>query len=241
MLYRCCGSYASGPPVYGAHPDDPGDHFDLSHVTYVTVNGEHLVLFRYVQGNAVWQDFAFFVGSLNYAGALPVIGPNNRYQPVGPNLVIMLHTLQGSDAMCCPSGPWRTVATLSANSHGLFTPSSTPSPGVASAATSAQQAAVAALISLDRANGITDIEGPRCFIVQTYAECAYGEGGKEGDEAWALLQLKNGTWALLEGNGGEVTTDRGIAQFGSFEAMLEKQYGIPASVAKQFAAKINDL
>lgn len=120
VLYRCCGSYASGPPVYGAHPDDPGDHFDLSHVMYVDVNGQHLVLFRYVQGNDAWRDFAFFVGSLNYAGQLPVVGPNNRYQTVGPNLVVRLHTLQGSDAMCCPSGPWRTIATLSANSHGLF-------------------------------------------------------------------------------------------------------------------------
>jgi|GEM_PF-6788458 len=132
VLYRL---YASGPPVYGAHPGS--GYFSLSNVRYLTVNGQHLVLFSYTNGgNAGWQDFAFFVGSLNYAGELPFMGRNARYQSVGSNLVIRLHTLRGSDPMCCPSGPWRTVATLSANAHGLFTvtpnPAATPSTRIAS-------------------------------------------------------------------------------------------------------------
>lgn len=257
VVYRCCEASPSGDDVYGAHPGDSGDHFDLSHVVYITVNGEHLVLFRYVAGNSVWKDFAFFVGSLNYAGALPVIGPNNKYQTVGPNLVIRLHTLQGSDAMCCPSGPWVTIATFSANSGGLF--ASTPNPTAtratqiesvgsaspahptgaavsASAATTAQRAAVAALFSLERSRGNTDVERPSCFIVQSYAQCLY-EMGHGNADGWVLLYLKNGEWTFL-GGGGEVAYDQGVAQFGSFAAMLERQYGVPASVATQFAANI---
>lgn len=126
VLYRCCGSSASAPPVYGPHPGEDGEYFSLSRVVHVTVNGQHFVLFRYVEGNAVWRDFAFFVGSLNYAGELPVVGPSNRYQSVGSNLLIKLHTMQGSDPMCCPSGPWVTVATFSANAHGLFAVTSSP-------------------------------------------------------------------------------------------------------------------
>jgi len=51
-----------------------------------------------------------------------------------------------------------------------------------------------------------------------------------------VAALKHGAWTLL-GGGGEVIVDRRIAKFGSIASMLEKQYGIPASVAKQFAAK----
>jgi hypothetical protein len=106
----------------------------------------------------------------------------------------------------------------------------------ASAATTAQKAAVAALISAERSRGNTDVEKPSCFIVQTYAQCQYEVGGGNAGE-WALLYLKNGQWTFL-GGGGEVSYDHGVAQFGSFAAMLERQYGIPASVAKQFAATI---
>lgn len=227
--------------LYGPHPGDPADAFSLCCVKYLIVNGQHLVLFRYVNGNSAWQDFAFFVGSLNYAGELPVAGPNTEYQSVGQNLIISLHTMRSGDAYCCPSGPMRTIAIFSADSHGLFTstPTTTPTPATASAATSAHTAAVAALISLERSHGRTDVEGPRCIIVQTYAECAFEiAGGNAG--MWALLDLKSATWTFL-GDGGEVTYDHGVAQFGSFASMLERQYGIPASVAKRFAAKINDI
>lgn len=106
----------------------------------------------------------------------------------------------------------------------------------ASAATTAQKAAIAALISAERAHGNSDVEGPSCLIVQTYAYCKYEVGGGNAQD-WALLHLKNGKWTFL-GGGGEVTYDRGVREFGSFASMLEKQYGIPASVAKQFAANI---
>jgi hypothetical protein len=51
-----------------------------------------------------------------------------------------------------------------------------------------------------------------------------------------LLQLKGRAWTSL-GGGGEVIVNQGIRKFGSIASMLEKQYGIPASIAKQFAAK----
>ncbi len=121
VVYRCCGGLPSGADVYGPYPGAPGDHFSLSGVKYLTVNGQHLVLFQYVEGNSTWKEFAFFVHSLNYAGELPG-GPNIEYQPVGRNLVVSLHTMRTGDAFCCPSGPRRTIAILSANSHGLFTP-----------------------------------------------------------------------------------------------------------------------
>lgn len=137
VVYHAGGPSPGGFDLYGPHPGDSGDAFNLSSVRYLTVNGQHLVLFRYVQGNDAWQDFAFFVGSLNYAGELPVVGPNDSYQSVGSNLVIRLHTLRGSDHMCCPSGPWRTIATLSANADRLFTvtpnPAATPSTRIVSA------------------------------------------------------------------------------------------------------------
>jgi|GEM_PF-2038693 len=114
----------------------------------------------------------------------------------------------------------------------------------ASAATTAQKAAVAALIlaergraavgtvigtkTLSNGKGVAQVivAMPSCFIVQAYAQCDYVD-----QTAW--LHLKNGKWIFL-GDLGEKYYDQGIAKFGSAAAMLEKQYGIPASVAKQF-------
>jgi len=94
------------------------------------------------------------------------------------------------------------------------------------AATTAQKAAIAALVSAERAHGNSDVEQPACFIVQAYAQCSFGTGGGNAEgNAW--LHLKNGKWTFL-GSGGGVT----------YASMMEKQYGIPASVAKQFQAKL---
>ena len=104
-----------------------------------------------------------------------------------------------------------------------------------SAATAAQKAAVAALVALERSQGNRDVEKPSCFVLQAYAHCVFliGNGNSQ---LWRLLQLKGGGWTLL-GGGGEVTINQGIRKFGSIASMLEKQYDIPASIAKQFAAK----
>ncbi len=96
----------------------------------------------------------------------------------------------------------------------------------ASAATTAQKAAVAGLIAGERAQGNTDIEQPACFVVQTYAQCSFGSGGGNAEvNAW--LHLKNGKWTWLGQDGGV-----------TYASMMEKRYGIPASIAKQFQAKL---
>jgi len=94
------------------------------------------------------------------------------------------------------------------------------------AATTAQKAAVAALVAHFRSVHITDIEQPSCFVVQTYAQCSYGTGGGNAEgNAW-LHQTGSG-WRFL-GSGGGVT----------YASMMVKQYGIPLAIAKQFQAKL---
>lgn len=100
--------------------------------------------------------------------------------------------------------------------------------------TTAEKAAAAALISLKRSSGNTDVERPSCFIVQTYALCTWMMGGEEGAWESGLLHLKNGKWTSL-GDFGEVTVNRAHERGWSLAAMFERQYGIPASVAKQLA------
>jgi len=71
----------------------------------------------------------------------------------------------------------------------------------------------------------TDVEQPACFVLQTWAQCSFGTGhGNAEVNAW--LHFKNGAWKFL-GSGGGVTN----------AAMLEKSYGIPALIARQFQAK----
>jgi hypothetical protein len=96
----------------------------------------------------------------------------------------------------------------------------------AQATTSAQRAAVAALVSYERSHyGNTDVESPACFVLQVWAQCSFGTGhGNAEVNAW--LHDKNGRWTFL-GSGGGVT----------FASMLESQYGIPAAIARQFQAK----
>jgi hypothetical protein len=94
----------------------------------------------------------------------------------------------------------------------------------ASAATPAQKSAAAAVLAHYRSVKITDVKQPSCFIVQSWAQCAYLEGDGEGT-AW--LQLKNGAWRFLGSDGGVV-----------YASMMVKRYGIPLAVAKQFQAKI---
>jgi hypothetical protein len=97
--------------------------------------------------------------------------------------------------------------------------------GPAFAAVSPAQAAVAALVAHERAVGNSDVEQPSCYILQAYAQCQFGTGhGNANVVAW--LHLKNAKWTFL-GSGGGVT----------FASQLESQYGIPASIAKQFQAK----
>jgi hypothetical protein len=95
-----------------------------------------------------------------------------------------------------------------------------------SAATPAQKAAVAAMVAHFKSVGNTDIEQPTCFIIQTWAQCDFGTGGGNA-EATAWLHLTNGAWHFLG-------TDGGV----TYASMMEKRYGIPASVAKQFQAKL---
>lgn len=84
---------------------------------------------------------------------------------------------------------------------------------------------VAALVAYERAHGNTDVEQPKCYVIQVWTQCSYGTGhGNAEVNAW--MHLKNGKWVFL-GSGGGVT----------FASMLESQYGIPASVAKEFQAK----
>ncbi|HEY9084555.1 MAG TPA: hypothetical protein VIN40_01235 [Candidatus Tyrphobacter sp.] len=94
------------------------------------------------------------------------------------------------------------------------------------AATSAQRAAAAALVTYERSHfGNTDVENPSCYVLQVWAQCSFGTGhGNAEVNAW--LRFKNGKWVFL-GSGGGVTT----------ASMLESQYGIPADVARQFQAK----
>ncbi len=94
------------------------------------------------------------------------------------------------------------------------------------AATPAQKAAVAALVAAYHARGWSDIEQPSCFVVQTWAQCDFGTAHGRG-EGTAWLHRKNGKWAFL-GQGGGVT----------YASMMERRYGIPAAIAKQFQAKL---
>ncbi|MFZ1124871.1 MAG: hypothetical protein WAN59_07015 [Candidatus Baltobacteraceae bacterium] len=95
------------------------------------------------------------------------------------------------------------------------------------AQSSAQKAAVAALVAAERSHyGNSDVEQPSCYIVQSYAQCDFGTGGGNA-EATAWLHLKNGTWGFLGQDGGV-----------TYASMMEQRYGIPAPVAKQFQAKL---
>jgi hypothetical protein len=96
----------------------------------------------------------------------------------------------------------------------------------APAATTAQKAAISALVAAERSRGNSDVEQPVCFLVQGWAQCGFGTGhGNAEMTAW--LHLKNGKWSFL-GHEGGVT----------YASMMEKRYGIPAAVAKQFQAKL---
>jgi hypothetical protein len=102
---------------------------------------------------------------------------------------------------------------------------------------SAQSAAAAALIAHLRASGdtlVTKISGdgmtkhgeefmqPSCFVVQVWAQCKVLEGPGEGI-AW--LHLISGKWVFVKMGGGVFTA-----------ADIERTAGVPASIAKQFAA-----
>ena len=94
------------------------------------------------------------------------------------------------------------------------------------AATPAQKAAVAAMVSHFRSVGNSDIEQPSCFIIQTYAQCSYGTGGCNAEgNAW--LHQTNGAWKFLGSDGGV-----------TYASMMVKRYGIPLAIAKQFQAKL---
>ncbi len=90
----------------------------------------------------------------------------------------------------------------------------------ARAATPAQKAAAAAVIAHFRSQKITDVQQPSCFIVQTWAQCAYLEGDGEGT-AW--LQLKGGGWHFLGSDGGVI-----------YASMMVKRYGIPLRSRSSF-------
>ncbi len=96
----------------------------------------------------------------------------------------------------------------------------------AQAATPSQRAAVSALVSYEHSHDHnSDVEQPACFVVQSWAQCSFGTGGGNAEvNAW--LHLKNGSWKFL-GSGGGVTN----------ASQLERWYGIPASIARQFQAK----
>jgi hypothetical protein len=94
------------------------------------------------------------------------------------------------------------------------------------AATPVQKAAVAGLVAHFRSVGVTDIEQPSCYVIQTWAQCTYGTDGGNG-EGHSWLHLKNGAWRFLGSDGGV-----------TYAYMMVKRYGIPLSVAKQFQAKL---
>ena len=96
----------------------------------------------------------------------------------------------------------------------------------AAAATPAQKAAAAALMAHFRSAGIRDVSQPSCFLIQTWAQCAFSTDGGNG-EATAWLHLKNGAWRFLGSDGGV-----------TYASMMVKRYGIPLSVARQFQAKL---
>jgi opacity protein-like surface antigen len=96
----------------------------------------------------------------------------------------------------------------------------------AQAAASIQKAAVTALISSERSRGNTDVEQPSCYVLDVWAQCTFGTGGGNA-EGTAWLHLKSGKWAYLGQDGGV-----------TYASMMEKRYGIPASVAKKFQARL---
>jgi hypothetical protein len=108
----------------------------------------------------------------------------------------------------------------------------------AEAETSAQKAAEAALIAYQQAHGgklvakIVFVNGapsppngfmkPFCYVVQSWAQCTMLIG--DGD-AWDWLKLKNGKWTFVDQGGGAYDA-----------AAIEQDAGVPAAIAKQFAA-----
>lgn len=87
-------------------------------------------------------------------------------------------------------------------------------------------AAVSALVSYERSHyHNSDVEQPACFVLQSWAQCSFGTGhGNAEVNAW--LHFTSGAWKFL-GSGGGVTS----------AGMLEKSYGIPSPIARQFQAK----
>jgi hypothetical protein len=90
----------------------------------------------------------------------------------------------------------------------------------------AAPSAVKALVAYEHSHyHNNDVEQPQCFVLQSWAQCSFGTGhGNAEVNAW--LHLRGGSWRFL-GEGGGVT----------FASMLEKWYGIPAPIAKEFQAK----
>jgi len=96
----------------------------------------------------------------------------------------------------------------------------------AAAATPAQKAAAKALVAAEKSRGNGDVEQPSCYILQVWAQCNFGTGGGNAEvNAW--MHFKNSKWVFLGEDGGV-----------TYASMMEKRYGIPAAIAKQFQAKI---
>lgn len=94
------------------------------------------------------------------------------------------------------------------------------------AAAPTRSGAVSALVNYERSHyHNSDVEQPACFVLQAWAQCSFGTGhGNAEVNAW--LHFENGAWKFLGSGGGVTSAD-----------MLEKWYGIPASIARQFQAK----
>lgn len=96
----------------------------------------------------------------------------------------------------------------------------------AAASAPTASSAVTALVAYERSHEHnTDVEQPSCYVIAPWAQCSFGTGhGNAEVNAW--LHFKNGGWVVV-GSGGGVTNAQ----------QLESWYGIPAAIARKFAAK----
>lgn len=111
----------NGKAYYGAAPDTTLA-FDLSDTQQLVLDGRRFTVVTFQNGGTGrdWQMYAFFAGSLRYAGEIPVYRPDLQRLVTNGTLIIRRRELRARDALCCPTGPWKTLVRLRANERGLY-------------------------------------------------------------------------------------------------------------------------
>jgi hypothetical protein len=113
---------SDGMTFYGPRSNDPSFAFNLSSLQSLTLGGQTftLVVFQNGVDGGGNEVYAFFANPMRLAGKIPGGTRYSSREIVGDTLVVKIHNLNANDPLCCPAGPWTTLAELRANANGLY-------------------------------------------------------------------------------------------------------------------------